>query len=105
VDNIIEKLLSVRNSKVPKQVNLLEGEIKGLCHKCKEIFMQQPILLELEAPLKICGILSPIQETSTDSTPTCCDSSTTASTLPIPTIFSWGTTWTGGNFRYRPYAC
>lgn len=25
VDNIIEKLLSVRNSKVPKQVNLLEG--------------------------------------------------------------------------------
>jgi serine/threonine-protein phosphatase PP1 catalytic subunit len=55
VDNIIEKLLSVRNSKVPKQVNLLEGEIKGLCHKCKEIFMQQPIFLELEAPLKICG--------------------------------------------------
>jgi len=25
VDNIIEKLLSVKNSKVPKQVNLLEG--------------------------------------------------------------------------------
>ena len=25
VDNIIEKLLTVRNSKVPKQVNLLEG--------------------------------------------------------------------------------
>lgn len=55
VDSIIEKLLSVKNSKVPKQVNLLEGEIKGLCHKCKEIFMQQPIFLELEAPLKVCG--------------------------------------------------
>jgi len=25
VDNIIEKLLAVRNSKVPKQVNLLEA--------------------------------------------------------------------------------
>lgn len=25
VDNIIDKLLSVRNSKVPKQVNLLEN--------------------------------------------------------------------------------
>ena len=35
VDNIIEKLLSVKNSKVPKQVNLLEGEIKGLCHTSK----------------------------------------------------------------------
>lgn len=60
VDNVIDKLLSVRNSKVPKQVNLLEGEIKGLCHKSKEIFMQQPIFLELEAPLKICGTLPSI---------------------------------------------
>jgi serine/threonine-protein phosphatase PP1 catalytic subunit len=55
IDNVIDKLLSVRTSKVPKQVNLLEGEIKALCMKSKEIFMQQPIFLELEAPLKICG--------------------------------------------------
>lgn len=32
-----------------------EGEVKGLCLKSREIFLQQPILLELEAPLKICG--------------------------------------------------
>ena len=55
IDNVIDKLLSVRTSKAPKQVNLLEGEIKALCMKTKEIFMQQPIFLELEAPLKICG--------------------------------------------------
>jgi serine/threonine-protein phosphatase PP1 catalytic subunit len=71
VDNIIEKLLSVRNSKVPKQVNLLEGEIKGLCHKSKEIFMQQPIFLELEAPLKVCGKSPFIQATFMGSTPIC----------------------------------
>jgi hypothetical protein len=92
VDNIIEKLLSVRNSKVPKQVNLLEGEIKGLCHKCKEIFMQQPIFLELEAPLKVCGKLSSIKEIFMASIPTYCGSSITASTLPSPITSSWETT-------------
>lgn len=34
---------------------MTEGEVKGLCLKSREIFLQQPILLELEAPLKICG--------------------------------------------------
>lgn len=33
----------------------MEGEIKMLCVKARDIFMQQPILLELEAPIKICG--------------------------------------------------
>lgn len=55
IDTIIEKLLSVRGSKPGKQVNLTETEIRGLCLKSREIFFQQPILLELSAPLKICG--------------------------------------------------
>jgi hypothetical protein len=38
-----------------KQVNLTEGEIRGLCVRAREIFMSQPVLLELEAPIKICG--------------------------------------------------
>lgn len=36
-------------------MQLTETEIKGLCLKSREIFLSQPILLELEAPLKICG--------------------------------------------------
>jgi len=55
IDKIIEKLLSVKGSKPGKQVNLLESEIQGLVNKAREIFISQPILLELEAPLKICG--------------------------------------------------
>jgi len=55
VDKIIEKLLEVRGYRPGKQVNLAENEIKGLCQKAKEIFINQPILLELEAPIKICG--------------------------------------------------
>lgn len=47
--------ISVRGAKPGKNVQLTENEIKGLCLKSREIFLSQPILLELEAPLKICG--------------------------------------------------
>ncbi|OPJ75010.1 serine/threonine-protein phosphatase PP1-gamma catalytic subunit isoform B [Patagioenas fasciata monilis] len=47
--------VKVRGSKPGKNVQLQENEIRGLCLKSREIFLSQPILLELEAPLKICG--------------------------------------------------
>lgn len=55
VDGIIEKLLSVRGARPGKQVNLAETEIRGLCLHAREVFLGQPILVELEAPIKICG--------------------------------------------------
>ena len=55
VDKIIEKLLEVRGKRPGKTVNLLESEIRALCLKSKDIFTSQPILLELEAPIKIVG--------------------------------------------------
>jgi serine/threonine-protein phosphatase PP1 catalytic subunit len=45
----------VRGAKPNKNVHLSEHEVRGLCLKSREIFLSQPILLELEAPLKICG--------------------------------------------------
>lgn len=35
-----------------------EPEIKQLCVVSRDIFLRQPNLLELEAPIKICGIIS-----------------------------------------------
>jgi len=55
VDKIIDKLLEVKDKKPGKQVNLTENEIKGLCLRAREVFISQPMLLELNAPLKICG--------------------------------------------------
>ena len=55
VESIIEQLLSVRGSRPGRQVNLTEAEIRWLCIKSREIFTVQPVLLELEAPIKICG--------------------------------------------------
>jgi serine/threonine-protein phosphatase PP1 catalytic subunit len=56
LDDIIERLLDVRNGRPGKQVQLAENEIRLLCLTAKEIFMSQPNLLELEAPIKICGM-------------------------------------------------
>ena len=57
LDDIIRRLLEVRG-RPGKQVQLSEAEIKQLCLVSKDIFLQQPNLLELEAPIKICGINS-----------------------------------------------
>lgn len=57
LDGIIQRLLGVKGSKPGKQVQLLEVEIRQLCLVSKDIFLQQPNLLELEAPIKICGKL------------------------------------------------
>ncbi|KAF7270543.1 hypothetical protein GWI33_016499 [Rhynchophorus ferrugineus] len=45
----------LRGCRPGKSVHMTEAEVRGLCLKSREIFLQQPILLELEAPLKICG--------------------------------------------------
>ncbi|XP_073118634.1 serine/threonine-protein phosphatase PP1 isozyme 3-like isoform X1 [Henckelia pumila] len=54
LDDIINRLLEVKG-KPGKQVQLSESEIKQLCLQSKEIFLKQPNLLDLEAPIKICG--------------------------------------------------
>eukprot|EP00934_Nitzschia_sp_Nitz4_P007595 Nitzschia sp. Nitz4//scaffold50_size126154//114367//115731//NITZ4_003705-RA/size126154-augustus-gene-0.132-mRNA-1//-1//CDS//3329553758//7585//frame0 len=55
VDVIIEKLLSVRGARPGKQVDLSEAEIKMICLRSRDLLIGQPMLLELEAPIKICG--------------------------------------------------
>ncbi|KAL0911770.1 hypothetical protein M5K25_019932 [Dendrobium thyrsiflorum] len=56
LDDIINRLLEVRSARPGKQVQLSEAEIRQLCVVSREIFLQQPNLLELEAPIKICGM-------------------------------------------------
>lgn len=40
---------------VASALSLSEAEIRQLCLKAREIFISQPMLLELEAPIKIVG--------------------------------------------------
>lgn len=55
VDSVISRLLEVRGARPGRAVQLSEAEVRALCLKSRELFHSQPILLELEAPLKICG--------------------------------------------------
>jgi len=55
VDELIASLLQVRSARPGKEVQLPERQITLLCHAARDIFIQQPILLELEAPIKIVG--------------------------------------------------
>ena len=55
IDEMITRLLEVRGGRPGKTVQMTESEVRALCVKSREIFLSQPILLELEAPLKICG--------------------------------------------------
>lgn len=55
LDKIISRLRDAGRAGSGKQANLSESEIRQLCATSKEIFTSQPNLLELEAPIKICG--------------------------------------------------
>jgi len=54
IDRIIAQLLEVRPGRAAKMA-LTELEICTLCMRSRDVFMDQPILLELECPLKVCG--------------------------------------------------
>jgi serine/threonine-protein phosphatase PP1 catalytic subunit len=52
LDDIIRRLLEGKGG---KQVQLSEVEIRQLCVNARQIFLSQPNLLELHAPIRICG--------------------------------------------------
>ncbi|XP_074567378.1 serine/threonine-protein phosphatase PP1-like [Curcuma longa] len=55
LDGIISRLLEVQTARPGTLIRLTEAEIHQLCVASREIFLAQPNLLELEAPIKICG--------------------------------------------------
>jgi len=55
LDNIIARLVEKRNSKPGTPVPLKVQEVRFLIERSREVFICQPVLLELEAPLKIVG--------------------------------------------------
>jgi serine/threonine-protein phosphatase PP1 catalytic subunit len=52
LEDIIRRLLEGKGG---KQVQLSEGEIRQLCVNARQIFLSQPNLLQLHAPIRICG--------------------------------------------------
>lgn len=55
IESITSRLLGLRGSPPGTLASIAESEIKLLCQRVRPILLSQPMLLELEAPLKICG--------------------------------------------------
>jgi serine/threonine-protein phosphatase PP1 catalytic subunit len=53
--SITQRLLGLRGSPPGTLASLGEPEIKMLCERVRPVLLQQAMLLELEAPIKICG--------------------------------------------------
>lgn len=54
IDDLISRLNRALKTR-PNKVHLTYDEIIYLIEKSKQIFLSQPVLLELQAPIKICG--------------------------------------------------
>ncbi|GFH48183.1 hypothetical protein CTEN210_04659 [Chaetoceros tenuissimus] len=55
LDNIISNLIAAKNSKAGTPVSLNQQDCTQLCEQARMILLGQPMLLELGAPIKICG--------------------------------------------------
>ncbi|KAG9255975.1 calcineurin-like phosphoesterase [Emericellopsis atlantica] len=56
IDDFIKRLLDAGYAgKVTKSVCLKNAEIVAICQRAREVFLSQPALLELDAPVKIVG--------------------------------------------------
>ena len=53
IDKIIQRLLESKGH----DVKLEPYEIRQVCIKVRDIFLQEPMLLNLRSPIKICGNL------------------------------------------------
>ncbi|KAK9920171.1 hypothetical protein M0R45_028730 [Rubus argutus] len=54
LDALIQRLLEGRVNR-GKRIPLIETEVRQLCITAKEVFLRQPNLLELAAPINVCG--------------------------------------------------
>lgn len=51
----ISSLISVRGTKAGTEVHLPEEDIIFICRKARQVFLGQPMLVEVSAPMNICG--------------------------------------------------
>ena len=52
LDSLLQRMVQTRGKRV-KEVDMKEEEIVELIRRAREIFLKQPMLLELEPPLKV----------------------------------------------------
>lgn len=55
IEKFISQLLSAKNHRPGKQVDMTKSDVMSLLSQAKVVLMSQPMLLEVDAPVTICG--------------------------------------------------
>ncbi|XP_054271147.1 serine/threonine-protein phosphatase alpha-2 isoform-like [Macrosteles quadrilineatus] len=55
INSIVERMLGARQLRSGRTVIIADYEVRYIIAKSRKIFISQPMLLELDAPLKVCG--------------------------------------------------
>ncbi|ORC93491.1 serine/threonine-protein phosphatase PP1, partial [Trypanosoma theileri] len=55
MQTLIEKLLIVKGNATQQQILIREEDIRNVLNAVRDIFMSQPMLLEIKPPVRICG--------------------------------------------------
>lgn len=55
VDDVISRLMGIRNTKPSKSLVVKNHEIMQICYRVREVFLEQSCLLELNPPVNIVG--------------------------------------------------
>lgn len=55
INSCVERLLSVKDDRPGTEVQLPDEWISIVVQKCRALFLEQPMLLEIRAPINICG--------------------------------------------------
>lgn len=57
LDDVISRLVAAKDKKPGTSVDLAEEEVTEICKQAREVFLSQPMLLKVSAPVRICGDL------------------------------------------------
>ncbi|RNC59149.1 serine/threonine-protein phosphatase PP1, partial [Trypanosoma cruzi] len=55
VHNLLEKMLTLTKSATQRQILIREEDIRSVLDSVRDVFMSQPMLLEIRPPVRICG--------------------------------------------------
>ncbi|RNC59147.1 putative serine/threonine-protein phosphatase PP1, partial [Trypanosoma cruzi] len=53
--NLLEKMLTLTKSATQQQILIREEDIRSVLDSVRDVFMSQPMLLEIRPPVRICG--------------------------------------------------
>ena len=55
IDSVIERILAYKTKGSQHRDKIEEKTVEAICIQVSQVFLEQPVCIELDAPVKICG--------------------------------------------------